>query len=378
MTNVRARDALGVRRSAMKRVRWCVPPITNTDRKLVGEALKKRMLTNGGKVREFEERFSEFTGGGEAVAVSSCMGALHLAALALDLGREDEVLVPALTHTATANAVCLGGAIPTFVDVHPSSGNLDNNLIEAAITPQTKAIFLQHHVGGPAYMGSTMDIARRHNLLVVEDCATALGATHSGKHVGLLGDIGCFSFHPKKHLTTGEGGMVLTKHVELAEKIRKLRSFGYGEDAYGGIIQPGLNYRMTEFQAVLGARQLMRLPAMLTVRLRNLSMLKKRLGHLRHFGSSYGFTFFVPDGISRAEVRQQLTLEEIESSIHYPCPIPDIPWYKQHFPQAREFPHARLLSQRTITLPVGPHLTEEHVNIMADAVERAIEPKAAA
>ena len=377
-SNIRARDALGVRRSAMKRVRWCVPPITNADRKQVGEALKKRMLTNGGRVREFEERFGEWCGGGEAVAVSSCMAALHLAALVLGLQPGDEVIVPALTHVATANAPVLAGCRPVFVDVHPSSGNLDNNLIEAAITHRTRAVFLQHHVGLPAYMGSTLDIARRHGLRVVEDCATALGATHSGKHVGLLGDVGCFSFHPKKQLTTGEGGMFLTKHAELADKARRLRSFGYGEDAYGGICGPGLNYRMTEFQAVLGTCQLARMGKMLAARHANMMHLKHSLGHLEHFCSPYGFTFFVPPPHSRASVRHSLTVAGIETSIHYPAPIPDLDWYRENHPQPGPWPHARRLSAETITLPVGPHLTSVHVNLAASAVLAALQERKAA
>lgn len=354
-------------------IRWCQPQIEEPDRQAVHDILRKQFLANGGKVIEFQERFEEYIGGGRALAVSNCMAALHMAVILLKLRPGDEVLVPALTHVATAHAVELVGAKPVFVDAHIESGNMDNRLIERAITKRTRAIFLVHYIGIPAYMRSTMDIARRHNLRVVEDCATALGTSHNDTHVGLIGDIGCFSFHVKKHLTTGgEGGMLVTKHQELADEAVKLRSFGYGADAYGDVEMPGLNYRMTEMQAALGTAQLGRLPQTMTARSANLKELSRHLCGLPRMGSSYGMTIFIPENVSRDLVKKRLADQDIDTAVHYPKPIPDLAYYRKKYGE-QEFPVARYISSHGLTLPVGPHLWPEQMKLMAERVQNTID-----
>ena len=166
------------------------------EHRAVQAVLTGRYLTNAAQTRAFEEQFEAFAGGGRAVAVASCTAALHLAALGLDIGVGASVVVPALTHVATVHAIELTGATCIFVDCHPESGNLDPDMIEAKLRKDTKAISVVHFLGRPSYMRSIMDIARRHKLAVIEDCALALGAKHNDIHVGLIGDVGCFSFSP--------------------------------------------------------------------------------------------------------------------------------------------------------------------------------------
>lgn len=353
-------------------IRWCRPQIEEADRKIVNETLKKRFLANGGKVIEFQERFEEYIGGGRALATSSCMAALHMAAILLDLKPGDEVLVPALTHVATAHAVEQVGANCVFIDAHIESGNMDNANIERRVGSRTRAIFLVHYLGIPGYMRSIMDIARRHNLRVVEDCATALGTSHLDRHVGLIGDIGCFSFHVKKHLTTGgEGGMFVTKHQEIADRALKLRSFGYGADAYGDVESVGLNYRMTEMQAALGTAQLARMPDLMAARVANLRALAKAID-LPKMGSSYGLTVLLPENVDRDAVKKRLQDRDIETAIHYPRPIPDLAYYRRKYGE-QEFPVARYISAHGLTLPVGPHLWPEQMIMMANKLGEAID-----
>ena len=199
------------------------------------------------------------------------MAALHLSYLAIELGPGDEVIVAAQTHVATAHAVELCGAKPVFLDCDPRTGNIDLEALEGLITKRTRAIGLVHYLGLPVDMDRVLEIARRHDLYVVEDCAVALGARVGDTHVGLLGDVGCFSFYPVKHITTGEGGMVITTRDDLADRISKQRAFGIDKSVLADrrhtgayeIEYAGLNYRMGEIGAAMGVVQLDRLPGFL-------------------------------------------------------------------------------------------------------------------
>ena len=195
------------------------PLIGDGERDAVAEVLAGTTLTHGPRVKEFEAAFAQFTGAPWAIATSTCWAALHLSYMAIDLGPGDEVIVPAQTHVATAHAVEICGAKPVFCDAEPRTGNMDLDQLESLITDRTRALGLVHYLGRPVDMGRFMEIARRHDLYVVEDCAVALGATYDDVHVGLHGDIGCFSFYPVKHITTGEGGMVITRRDDLADRV---------------------------------------------------------------------------------------------------------------------------------------------------------------
>ena len=231
--------------------------------------LRSGWLVQGPKAKEFEERWCAFTGAEHAIAVTSCTSALHLSLAALGFGPGDEAIVPALTWISTANVVEHLGGVVQFCDIDLKTFNIDVAQIESKITPKTKAILPVHLFGLSADMDPILDIARRHNLWVVEDAACGFGAKYHGRHVGTLGDTGCFSFHPRKAITTGEGGMVTTSDEALAEKIRRLRDHGaamtdlqrhLGARPYLLADHPdaGYNQRMTDLQAALGAAQMLR------------------------------------------------------------------------------------------------------------------------
>jgi perosamine synthetase len=241
------------------------------------EPLRSGWLVQGPKVRAFEEAWCAFTGAEHSIAVTSCTTALHLSLAALGFGPGDEAIVPAFTWIATANVVeHLGGRV-VFADIDISTFNIDPRGIEALITPRTKAILPVHLFGLAADMEAINAIAQRHGLWVVEDAACGFGATHHGQHVGTLGHTGCFSFHPRKAITTGEGGMITTNDARLAERLRRLRDHGaamtdlqrhLGPRPYLLADHPeaGYNQRMTDLQAALGAAQMQRADAIVAER----------------------------------------------------------------------------------------------------------------
>jgi dTDP-4-amino-4,6-dideoxygalactose transaminase len=217
------------------------------------DVLNGPILVHGPRATAFEDAFAKCTGAPHAVSTSSCTAAMHLVYFVLGLGPGDEVIVPAQTHAATAHAVELTGAKAVFVDAERETGNVDVDKIEAVITARTRAIAVVHYLGVPVEMVAVNAIARRHGLFVLEDCALAIGTLINGVHAGLLGDVGCFSFYPVKHMTTAEGGMVITRNAELAQKIRHARAFGVdrhmGERKIPGqydVTALGFNYRMNE------------------------------------------------------------------------------------------------------------------------------------
>jgi dTDP-4-amino-4,6-dideoxygalactose transaminase len=243
----------------------------------VVEVLRSGWVSQGPTVAEFELRFAEYVGTAHAIAVSSCTTALHLALLSAGIASGDEVLCPSLSFIATANSIRYTGATPVFIDVDPTTYNIDPRYIERAVTSRSKALLIVHQLGLPADMTLICDIARRHRLLVIEDAACAIGSEYKGARIGAPhGLMACFSFHPRKILTTGEGGMITTGDARLADRLRKLRQHAMSvsdlarhsatqvvTERYEDI---GYNYRMTDMQAALGIAQLHRLDDMLSRR----------------------------------------------------------------------------------------------------------------
>lgn len=357
------------------------PWIDQSDRSSVMEVLDGHILTHGPRCKSFEEEFASFMGEtAKCVTVSSCMAALHLAYLQLGIGPGDEVLVPALTHVATIHAVEWVGAKPIFVDCDKATGNVSPEALEAAITPSTRAVGLVHFAGIPCDMPSIMEIAEAHGLKVVEDCALAMGSRHTGKHVGLFGDAGCFSFYPVKHITTGEGGMLASKSADVIESVNKLRAFGvdrtYAQRSIPGYYDVptlGLNYRMSEMQAALGRSQLARFAENLKIRRSNFQSLKAGLrgalgirildSQKKEAENGYYCMCVVLErklGELRNEVISRLNGAGIGTSIYYPQPVPRMTYYREKYGyQPDEFPNATEIADRSIALPVGPHLNSE-------------------
>lgn len=223
----------------------------------VTDCVKSNWISSQGKyVHIFEEKFSELLGGGTALAVSNGTAALHLALESLGIGPGDEVIVPDLTFAASVNAIIYTGATPVLVDVSRTTWNIDHAGIAKAITPKTKAIMVVHLYGHPADMDHILEVARRNNLLVIEDCAESLGTKYKGKPVGLIGDAGCFSFFGNKMVTTGEGGMIVFKDRKYADFAALLRDHGMSKNKRYWHTEVGYNYRMTNLQAAVGVAQL--------------------------------------------------------------------------------------------------------------------------
>lgn len=241
------------------------PDLGPAEERNVGEALKQRAISGlfGEYLSQFETGFASYCGCAHGVGTTSGTTALHLATLALDIGPGDEVLVSTLTNMATFFAVLYQGATPVPIDIEEHTWNLDPSLLEAHVTPKTKAILVVHLFGHPVDMDPVLDVARRHGLFVVEDCAEAHGATYKGRKVGGLGDVGCFSFYANKILTTGEGGMITTNDAKLADRARSLKSLGFGVRNKFMHATVGYNYRMTNLQAAIGCAQLERIDAIL-------------------------------------------------------------------------------------------------------------------
>jgi len=359
------------------------------------EVLNGHVLTHGPQCKAFETEFAEFLGEpAECVTVSSCMAALHLAYLQFGIGLGDEVIVPAQTHAATAHAVEWVGAKPVFADCDPTTGNVTAQGILDALTDRTRAISVVHFLGIPCDMPKIMEIAERHNLKVVEDCAIALGSRLKGKHVGLFGDAGCFSFYPVKHITTGEGGMFVSKHHGVASSVSKLRGFGvdrtYSERAIPGqydVPNLGLNYRMSEMQAALGRSQLRRFKQNLEIRLSNFAILKQGLDPLPNVRaldavapeaeSSYYCLSAVLEGELRGkrdELVTRINKAGVGTSIYYPQPVPRMTYYRTKYGyRAEDFPRAEAISDQAMALPVAPHLTSDDMRYIIEVLAKSIE-----
>lgn len=363
------------------------PWLDDEDRQAVMNVLQGHVLTHGPKCHEFEEAFSKFMGSGYSVTTSSCMASLHLSAIELGLKPDDEVLVPAQTHVATVHAIELVGAIPVFVDCEMKTGNIDIDSIESKINSKTKAIFVVHFAGIPAQMDRICQIAEKNQLHVVEDCALAIGGTFKGKHVGLWGDLGCFSFYPVKHMTTAEGGMIVSKNETLIRKIALFRAFNvdrsFNDRKIPGIydvIGVGLNYRMSELQAALGCTQVKKMPRNLEIRKKNFSTLKERLISVKGIShvldsqnadsvnSHYCLVVILENHLHklRNDILLQLTERGIGCSVYYPQPVPRMKYYNEKYQtDPNTYLNAIKISDGSISLPVGPHLDNEDMKIIA-------------
>lgn len=362
------------------------PWITEEDRLAVDAALQRPILTHGPETEEFEREFSSFLGdAAHCVTVSSCMAALHLAYLSLDIGPGDEVIVPAQTHVATAHAVEIVGARPVFVDCELTTGNVFLEEIESALTRRTKAISVVHFLGIPVNMPRLADLAKRHGIYVVEDCALALGSRYEAKHVGLFGDVGCFSFYPIKHITCGEGGMFVSKHPELASKARLLRSFGTERSpstcSKYDVSVLGLNYRLSEIGAALGRSQLRRIDTNLCRRARNFRVLRDLISGIPPISildvqqnamlSAYYCQQVLlqpPLAEKRDTIATQLRTMGVGTSTYYPHPVPRLKFYRAKYGwNSDRFPNAQRISDCSVALPIGPTLSESDIRYVGES-----------
>jgi dTDP-4-amino-4,6-dideoxygalactose transaminase len=360
----------------------------------VSAVLKSGWLSMGPLTRRFEEEFARFLGVPHALAVANGTVALHLACLALGLGPGDEVLCPALTFVATANAVLYTGARPVFVDLGGPE-NLNMSVADAArkITPRTRAMMVMHYAGYPCDMDSLLALARERRLKIIEDAAHAPGGVYhsaagAGK-LGALGDVGCFSFFANKNMTTGEGGMVATRDPEVAEKMRLARSHGMtsltwdrhqGHSLSYDVTILGFNYRMDEMRAALGLVQLAKLPGANSRRRELTRLYREKLANVPGLTLPFAqeveasachlFTLVLPPGTDRAAFMAALLDQGIQTSIHYP-PIHRFSLYRRLWPSDFDhgLPQTEAVAPRLVTLPLFPTMTTEQLDRVAAAVQ---------
>jgi perosamine synthetase len=368
--------------------------VAEADIQAVVEVLRSDWLTTGPKVEEFEEAFAARVGAAHAVSFNSGTAALHGAAFAAGLKPGDEAITTPLTFAATANCVLYQGATPIFADVSAGNLNVDPDQIERKISAQTRVILPVDYAGHPADLTAILEIARRHRLVVIEDACHALGAEYNGRCVGGIADMTVFSFHPVKHITTGEGGMVTTNDARFAETLRRFRNHGISSDArtrqsagqwYYEMVLLGFNYRLPDIVCALGIEQLKRLDA--------------NLARRREIAARYTAAFRKIPGVTTLAVRQEanpawhlypilldlqkltadraqifraLRAENIGVNVHY-IPVHLHPYYREHFGyKGGEFPVAEAAYDRLISLPMFHSMSDQDVSDVVQAVARVL------
>jgi dTDP-4-amino-4,6-dideoxygalactose transaminase len=335
------------------------PRLSQSEIQAVIQVLESGMLVSGPVVREFELNLAQYVGARHVICVSSGTAALHLALLAAGIKQQDEVLVSSYTFPATANVVENMGAVPIFIDCKPGGVNLDIQDLERHIGPQTKAIMAVHAFGFPADMDSINKLAAKYKLTVIEDAACALGSKYKSRFCGTLGDIGAFSFHPRKLLTTGEGGAVVVRDEIAAGLVMSLRNHGYDDGDYR---YPGFNYRMTDFQAALGLSQLSTYADFIEERKRlahQLSLLLGRFHWLEVIEAEPGtdpnnqtFLIRLAENIDRKSFIDYLATRNIEATIGTYC-VPLTHYYRVRYGyRPEEFPRSFEAYNRLVSLPL--------------------------
>lgn len=355
--------------------------------------LRSDWLTTGPNVDAFEKAFAKQTGAKYAVAVSNGTAALHGAVFATGIGPGDEVIVPPMTFAASANCVLYQGGTVVFADIRPDTLALDPGRVEAAITPRTRAIVTVDYTGQPSDLEELNQIVERHQLTLIEDAAHSLGATYHGEPIGSMADFSTFSFHPVKHITTGEGGMITTNDYNISEKLRMFRNHGITKDHHqrdiigswlyemGGL---GYNYRLTDFQCALGESQLKKLQERLSRRREIAGQYTQAFDSMTEIElptilsdreSAWHLYVICLDlkqlRIGRAEIFRALRAENIGVNVHY-IPVPWHPYYQNLGYIKGQWPVAESIYERIISLPIWSGMTDQDVNDVIEAVSKVI------
>ena len=326
--------------------------IDEADIQAVVDVLRSDWITTGPKVSEFEQAVADYVGAEYAVAVNSGTAALHAAMYAVGVGPGDEVILPPMTFVATANCVVFQGATPVFADVEPDTLLVNPAEVESKITERTKAIIAVDYAGQPCDYNALRNIAKRHDLSLVADACHSIGAQFNGRNVGTLADLSVFSFHPVKHITTGEGGMVVTDETKFAERMRRFRNHGISMDSrqradhgtwYYEMEDLGYNYRITDFQCALGLSQLQNLPAFLErrrqiaaqydesfSRLQEVEALGLREGVLHAYHLYVVKTKYPVLNLGRAKFFRKMREKSVDVNVHY-IPVHMQPFYRKYF-----------------------------------------------
>jgi perosamine synthetase len=354
----------------------------------VAEVIASGWLTQGPRVEEFEQAFARRVGAPDAVATTSCTTALHLALYASGVGPGDEVIVPSLSFIATANAVWHCGATPVFADVDPLTYNLDPADVERRLTPRTKAVMPVHQVGLPADMDSFLDLAERHGLALVEDAACAIGALHRGRPIGSLGPLACFSFHPRKVITCGEGGMIAVHDPDVAERLRRLRQHAMDQSALARhaardvVIEHyperGWNTRMTDLQAAVGLCQLEVLDTVLAERRRLAERYSAALADLASIETPYDPEYAVRTwqsypirvGAEAPAGAEELMRLLLQDGIATRRGVMAIHLEDSYATSGTDLPHTEAAAREVVLLPLFPGLSDEAQDYVLDRLAR--------
>ena len=362
-----------------------LPFIGKEEKNIVKNVLSQPILAHGNQTKKFENSFKKFTKSNYALSTSSCTAGMHLFYLSIGVKKGDEIILPTQTHVATAHAIEAVGGKPIFVDSNFLTGNIDVDEIEKKITKKTKVITVVHFVGIPANMIEICKIARKYKLYVLEDCALSLGSRIKNIHTGLWGDAGVFSFYPVKHITTGEGGMIISKNSKLKKKIKSLKSLGIDKNFLDrntpGLYDCksfGLNLRMSEINSAIGNVQIKKIPKILELRALNFKYLKQKLDQFgksikiiqnqnKFFSSSnYCLVMVLREKklySNRKKIIKFLNNSGIGTSIYYPHPVSHMSYYKRKYNiKKNSFINAQEISNKSISLPIGPHLTKKKLD----------------
>jgi dTDP-4-amino-4,6-dideoxygalactose transaminase len=371
------------------------PYTGNKEQTELAAVIESGWLTQGPRVRDFENAVAEFIGARHAVACSNCTTALHLALLLHDVGPGDEVIVPSYTWIATANVVRMVGATPVFADIDLSTFNVTPQTVEAAITPRTRVILPVHQFGLPANIEGIVEVAQQHKLVVIEDAACAIGSRYNDRPIGSSGNLACFSFHPRKLITTGEGGMLVTDETKLAERARVLLNHGASVSDLikhkSGTVEAllaeefhevGYNYRMTNLQGAIGVAQMERLDEILALRQMRAEQYSEVFSKMPYVIPPYVPDYATPNWQSYAirisddcpSERDVVTQRLLDIGIacrpaYMACHHQ--PAYKDSYPDIR-LPYTEMALSSVIILPLYPQMTDEEQTYVIEAILKIV------
>jgi len=364
-----------------KKIKLIEPVISEEEIRSVTEVLRSGWLTEGQQTKEFEERVKKYTGAKYAIATTSCTTALELALRALDIGSGDEVIVPDFTYPSTGNIVRWVGAKPVLVDVDLFSYNVDPDEVEKAVTPKTRCIMPVSWGGNPLNMQPLNELKEKHNLFIVEDAACSLGSEYNGKKTGTMADITCFSFHPRKIITTGEGGMAVTDNPNYAEKLESLKKFGMEtEKGETKFIRLGTNYKLSDILAAIGVEQMKKIDAIITRRIELANYYNKLLADVdsirtpekrkntKHVYQTYAP--YIEKGGARDKIMEDLRNKNIETQIGtYALHLQ--PSYKR-VKKTGKLERAEKLYRNLIALPMCHSMTKKDQEYIVSEIEKSI------
>lgn len=378
-----------------KFIHFTQPQFGKEEKKEVMAALDSGWVTLGPRTKQFEEDFAKYVGAKHAVGVSSCTAGLHVALLAAGIGRGDEVITTPFTFTATANTIVQVGATPVFADIDEKTFNIDPKKVEEKITKKTKAIIPVHYGGLPVDLTALKKIAKKHNLILIEDAAHAAGAYYKNEKIGVLTDMAVFSFHPIKNMSTGDGGMVTTNNDEFADKLRKLRLHGMSKDAWKrhtasgswayDVDVPGFKYNMTDISAAIGIHQLRKLDGFISTRKAYAQIFDDVFRDITEITTPYVpqdqehiYTLYTVKintdalKIGRDEIVDELKKANIGANVQF-IPLHYLSYYKNTYGYKKgDFPNTEKVFDQIISLPLYPGLTPTTMRYIAKTMKNII------